>query len=84
MVETTGADQGAVTNSHSKQAIKRPNGLLEGHRENIDITKRQNDDRAPFLVKSSKTTHLTPTREGDAFGDLHKINRRTGSLGLIL
>jgi hypothetical protein len=62
-------DQGAVTNGHSKHAVKRPNGLLEGHREDMDITKKQNDVRDPFRAKSSKTTDLTPTHEGGAFGD---------------
>jgi hypothetical protein len=84
VVETAHVDQGTVTNRHSKQAVKRPNGLLEGHRADFDITKKkQNDDRAPSLAKSSKITHLTLTCEGGAFGDLHKINCRTGSLGLI-
>jgi hypothetical protein len=82
-IETARADRGTVTNSHSKQAVKMPNGLLEGHQEDIDITKKQNGDQAPFLAKSSKTTHLTPTFEGNAFEDLRKINRRTDSLGLI-
>jgi hypothetical protein len=83
MVETACMDRGVVTNTHSKHAVKKPNGLLEGHWEDIDVTKKQNNERALFLAKSSKTTHLTPMCEGDAFGDLHKINLRTDSLGLI-
>jgi hypothetical protein len=83
-VETAHANQGTITNSHSKQAVKRTNGLLEDHRAGIDITKKQNDDRDPFPTKSSKTTHLTPMREGDACGDLCKIRHMIGSLGLIL
>jgi hypothetical protein len=82
-LETAHVDQDATTNSHSKMAIKSPNGLLEDHLVGIDITKKQNDDRDPFPAKSSKTTHLTPLYEDDAFRDLHKISHRTGSLGLI-
>jgi hypothetical protein len=82
-VETTHVNQGTVTNGHSKHAVKRPNGLLEGHREDMDITKKQNDDRDPFRAKSSKTTDLTPTHEGGAFGDHCKKNCRTSSLWLI-
>jgi hypothetical protein len=44
MVETAHVDRGKVTTSDNKQAIKRPNKLLEGHQEDIDITKKQNDD----------------------------------------
>jgi hypothetical protein len=40
VVETAHVDQGTVTNRHSKQVVKRPNGLLEGHRVDFDITKK--------------------------------------------
>jgi hypothetical protein len=50
-VETAHVDRGAITNSHSKHPVKRPNGLLEGHRPGIDITQKQTDDRDPPLAK---------------------------------
>jgi hypothetical protein len=69
-VEMTFVDRGTVTNSHSKQAAKRPNKLMKGRRACIAKTKKQNDNQDQSLTKSSKSTHLTPMREGDAFGNL--------------
>jgi hypothetical protein len=82
-VETAHMDRGAVINSHSKQAAKRPNKLLKGHRTCIAETKQQTDNQDQPMTKRSKSTHLTPMREGGAFGDLQRITRRTGSLGLV-
>jgi hypothetical protein len=44
VVETARSDRGKVTNSHSKQAAKRPNKLLKGCWACIAKTKKQTDN----------------------------------------
>jgi hypothetical protein len=53
-VETAHTSQGAVTNSHSKQATKRPNKLLHGRRVCIAKIKKQTDnqDYTPLKINS--------------------------------
>jgi hypothetical protein len=74
-------DQDAVTNSHSKQAAKQPNGLLKGHLAYIAKAKAHSEDQGESPTKCFQSTHLTPMREGGAFGDLRKIGHMISSLG---
>jgi hypothetical protein len=83
MVETAHVDRAPVSNSHSKQAAKRPTKLPKGRRACIAKTKKQTDNQDQSPTKNSKSTQLTPMRKGDAFGDLQRISRRIGSLELI-
>jgi hypothetical protein len=82
-VEIAHMDRGVVTNSRGKQAAKRPNELLKGRLAYIPKAKTQNDHQGQPPTKHLQSTHVTRIREGDAFGDLHKIDRRISSLRLI-
>jgi hypothetical protein len=57
---------------------------MKGHQMCFAKTKKQTDNQDQSLTKSSKSTHLTPMHEGDAFGDHWRISCRIGSIGLIL
>jgi hypothetical protein len=58
-VETIHVDRGMVTNDRSKQATERLS---------VVQCQGQSPEQQPNI--NLQSTHLTPMREGDAFGDL--------------